>query len=213
MKKLVLLTVLILALSASMAMAAPAFQNGSFELGKYVAGPGGQYETFTTSVTDITGWTTGGTIDWINTYWVADDLDFSLDLNGLNGAGSISQTFATVSGTKYNVVFAMSGNPDGGPAMKAMIQAGAGIDTYNFSIAGVTHGNMLWTDKSFSFIASGDEATLTFASLNDPFGSYGPALDNVRVTAVPEASTFIGFGSALLMAGPGMIGWLRRRRS
>jgi hypothetical protein len=30
---------------------------------------------------------------------------------------------------------------------------------------------------------------------------------------VPEASTLIGFGSALVMAGPGMIGWLKRRRS
>jgi fibro-slime domain-containing protein len=31
--------------------------------------------------------------------------------------------------------------------------------------------------------------------------------------AVPEASTLVGFGSALVMAGPGMIGWLRRRRA
>jgi len=30
---------------------------------------------------------------------------------------------------------------------------------------------------------------------------------------VPEASTLIGFGSALVMAGPGMIGWIRRRRA
>jgi hypothetical protein len=30
---------------------------------------------------------------------------------------------------------------------------------------------------------------------------------------VPEASTLVGFGSALVMAGPGMIGWLRKRRS
>lgn len=30
---------------------------------------------------------------------------------------------------------------------------------------------------------------------------------------VPEASTLVGFSSALLMAGPGMIGWLRRRRA
>lgn len=29
---------------------------------------------------------------------------------------------------------------------------------------------------------------------------------------VPEASTLVGFGSALLMAGPGMVGWLRRRK-
>jgi len=32
------------------------------------------------------------------------------------------------------------------------------------------------------------------------------------VPSVPEASTLVGFGSALLMAGPGMIGWLRRRK-
>jgi len=31
--------------------------------------------------------------------------------------------------------------------------------------------------------------------------------------AVPEASTLVGFGSALAMAGPGLVGWLRRRRS
>ncbi len=30
---------------------------------------------------------------------------------------------------------------------------------------------------------------------------------------VPEASTLVGFGSALVMTGPGLIGWLRRRRS
>ena len=29
---------------------------------------------------------------------------------------------------------------------------------------------------------------------------------------VPEASTLVGFGSALAMTGPGLIGWLRRRR-
>ena len=34
-----------------------------------------------------------------------------------------------------------------------------------------------------------------------------------RVQAVPEASTLVGFGSALAMAGPGLVGWLRRRRS
>jgi hypothetical protein len=31
--------------------------------------------------------------------------------------------------------------------------------------------------------------------------------------AVPEASTLVGFGSALAMAGPGLVGWLRRRRA
>jgi hypothetical protein len=44
------------------------------------------------------------------------------------------------------------------------------------------------------------------------------AFDNTSLkiasaSAVPEASTLVGFGSALAMAGPGMIGWLRRRRA
>ena len=43
-------------------------------------------------------------------------------------------------------------------------------------------------------------------------------IDNISLTgkspaAVPEASTLIGFGSALAMAGPGLIGWLRRRKA
>jgi|GEM_PF-946806 len=33
------------------------------------------------------------------------------------------------------------------------------------------------------------------------------------VRAVPEASTLAGFGSSLMIAAPGLIGWLRRRRS
>lgn len=45
---------------------------------------------------------------------------------------------------------------------------------------------------------------------NDPLNKVS---QNVGVTPVPEASTMVGFGSALLMAGPGMIGWIRRRRS
>lgn len=36
---------------------------------------------------------------------------------------------------------------------------------------------------------------------------------SMTAKAVPEASTLVGFGSALAMAGPGLVGWLRRRRS
>jgi hypothetical protein len=49
-------------------------------------------------------------------------------------------------------------------------------------------------------------ATITFNDFQSGNGHTNPA-------AVPEASTLVGFGSALAMAGPGMIGWLKRRRS
>ncbi len=45
---------------------------------------------------------------------------------------------------------------------------------------------------------------------NDPINKVS---QNVGTGVVPEASTLVGFGSALAMAGPGMIGWLRRRRA
>lgn len=45
---------------------------------------------------------------------------------------------------------------------------------------------------------------------NDPVNKVS---QNVGTGVVPEASTLVGFGSALAMAGPGMIGWLRRRRA
>jgi len=52
--------------------------------------------------------------------------------------------------------------------------------------------------------------------LNLTFSEAGASLSaggTMSLKAVPEASTLVGFGSALAMAGPGLIGWLRRRRS
>ena len=78
-------------------------------------------------------------------------------------------------------------------------------------------------------IAHWDTETVDFSELAGKTGvqiglmgisEYGKNIfiDNISLTgtspaAVPEASTLIGFGSALAMAGPGMIGWLRRRRA
>jgi len=44
-------------------------------------------------------------------------------------------------------------------------------------------------------------------------GSYQISKDKQIGPAVPEASTLVGFGSALVMAGPGMLGWIRRRKA
>jgi hypothetical protein len=52
--------------------------------------------------------------------------------------------------------------------------------------------------------------------------NYAVTMDTVNIdaspcrtppAAVPEASTLIGFGSALALTGPGLLGWLRRRRA
>ncbi len=59
--------------------------------------------------------------------------------------------------------------------------------------------------------------TMNNGELNITFSEAGSSLSAggtmAFAKAVPEASTLVGFGSALAMAGPGLVGWLRRRRS
>jgi choice-of-anchor C domain-containing protein len=174
--------VLAAAAMALPALAASAFQNGSFENGT----DPGSFTTLTApDAATITGWTvSSGTIDYIGTYWTASDGVRSLDLSGTS-PGAISQTFNTVTGHNYTVTFDMAGNPDGTPIVKTMtVDAGGTPQTYSFDTSTVSgtasHTNMGWTPKTFNFTATGPTTTLTFTSTTAT--SYGPALDNVRLT-------------------------------
>ena len=185
---------------ASLALAGSAlaagFTNGSFEnTGSSYIGSGGGFMPAVTGTT-IPGWTvTSGNVDWINTYWSAEDGSFSLDLDGTE-PGAISQTFDTAPNATYHVQFYLSGNPDpnsycGGaancvsPSNKTLtVTANGGQSgTYSFdtSTFGNTHGSMDWQLESYAFVATGSSTTLTFASTTP--GAFGPALDNVTMTA------------------------------
>jgi hypothetical protein len=74
------------------------------------------------------------------------------------------------------------------------------LSGYDFSKGFKLSADMTLTNGTFGSNENG-KINITFG--NDPTA---PA-------AVPEASTLVGFGSALAMTGPGMIGWLRRRRA
>jgi choice-of-anchor C domain-containing protein len=185
------------------------FQNGSFELGIVDVGP------FTTlnagDNASITGWTVGtGSIDYIGTYWTSANGDRSLDLNG-TVPGSIFQTFDVTPGQAYQVTFDLAGNPAGGPTAKTLTtSANATIVLSSFDTTGKDLSNMGWTPVSFNFTATGSTETLTFLSTTAGYSgnstyptAFGPALDNVSVTAVPEPSTwammilgFLGVGLA-----------------
>ena len=184
---------------------ASAFTNGSFESSSFRGG----FTTLGTGSSGLTGWTIDdGSVDLINTYWQAAAGNYSLDLSG-SGPAKISQTFDTVSGQSYVVSFSLAGNPDDSDKIKILtagIVSPVASTTYNFNAAGKSATNMGWASQSFSFVASGTSSTLFFSSGNN--SAWGPALDNVTVTAVPEPETF-----AMLLAGLGLIGFVKRRKS
>ena len=155
--------------------------NGSFEDGTH----GGVInELVGAGDTDITPWTiVSGNIDWILPLWDASDGVLSIDLNG-NAPGEISQSFDTVAGRQYEVLFDMAGNPayTGVDDIVTMEVSAAGQTTeYNFDISDSSLIAMGWQEKSFVFTATDTTTTLVFESTTIDDQTSGPTLDNVRV--------------------------------
>jgi choice-of-anchor C domain-containing protein len=196
-------------------MAAP-FQNGSFENAS--ADPDGSFVTLVAGSAQITGWTVvSGNIDYIGAYWMASNGARSLDLVGNQNVGGIEQTFDTVPGVTYLVLFDLAGNPEGPPTIKPLtVSAGTVIRSYTFDITGKSRSNMGWTTKQLTFTASGLATTLSFVSDTTGLGCcWGATLDNVRLqplllpAAVPLGWTLPLSG--LLIIGVALLIFRRRQ--
>jgi choice-of-anchor C domain-containing protein len=188
--------------------------NGSFEDGSYDQTQP-SFNTLDTGSTAITGWTvTGGSIDWIGSYWqpANDGGSKSLDMNGLV-PGTIEQIFSTVSGQSYHVSFDISGNPAGGPDVKTLVSIaspGGSSNTFSFDITAQgknSLGDMKWQTKTFDFQATSASTTISFQSTtsglsgNDTYPqAFGPALDNVVVSVPLPAAVWTGLPVMGLMA-------------
>ncbi len=171
---------------ATLAFSGPT--NGSFETGTYVDNGSG-FEQLNAGDTSITGWTVGaGSVDWIGTYWPAQDGSMSIDMSGVE-AGTISQALATTIGNTYTVSFFLSGNPTGPPTVKTLdvSATGAAQASYTYDVSGNDLTNMNWTPKTYTFLATSASTTLSFVSTTA--GAFGPAIDNVVITeTVPTKS-------------------------
>jgi choice-of-anchor C domain-containing protein len=179
------------------------FTNGSFETG---TDPGSFLTLNSGNSSDIPGWTvSSGSIDYIGSYWTSADGKRSLDLNGLV-PGGVSQTISGLTPNAfYKVSFDLAGNPAGGPALKTLgVVVGIGSAVpFAFNAASTNLTNMGWTLESFTFQALSTSELLTFTSTttansgNGTFPTaFGPALDNVSVSATPLPSTW-----SMLIAG------------
>jgi len=214
-----LFAVMILCCVVGAANAASIIQNGSFENGLYVDGGSG-FMTLDEDNAAITGWTTlSGGVDWVDSYWTAADGVRSLDMNGLF-PGGIEQQFTVQANTTYVVSFDVAGNPEGGPQPKWLLAktiSGTGNTVFNvsFDSSGTTKSNMGWVKESFLFQSGNQtQATLRFLSKTNAYSgnpsypfAFGPALDNVGVSAVPEPGSIL---AALTILGP--VGLVFRRR-
>ncbi len=177
------------------------FSNGNFAIGSYVPNyQNAGYDTLFTGSTAISGWTVGGTgtgagVDWIGSYWSGPTSSdpWSIDLNG-NAPGSISQTFATVSGATYDVSFSYAGNFDNygnastgfasNTIKKGTVQATGILNVPNYFYAnwfsGWSHSNMGWASITYQFTATSDATTLTFTGDSNT-GGWGPVIADVSV--------------------------------
>lgn len=150
------------------------------------------------------GWSisNGGTVDIIpeggQFNFLPGNGEF-IDLDGSTGkAGDLSQTIAGPSAGWYNLTFQLAGNMRGG-----------GTETVDVTFGGVTH-TYFPTDTSNTWITvSGYTAdgNLTMTFYDHSADNVGALLDNVTVTAVPEAGN-----AAMLLAGLAALGIAARRR-
>lgn len=177
-----------LALASWAAQAAPVnlILNGGFELDDPDVTSGG-FTRVGAGQTTINHWTVGGTsVDLIQNAFGSID-NVSVDLAGTPGPGSISQSFAVVAGTTYELQFDYFRNPPG----TALTVSFGGLSPIVLGVASsiVRDYTVRWTATSTG------TSSVSFTSGG---GNSGPTIDNVSVTAVPVPHSLSLAGLALV---------------
>ena len=205
------------AMSLSLTASAASFTNGSFENPGIVNN--GSFLAVTTPGQAPTGWV-GGALNGVALFYektgafgdvVAKDGFYLVGFGGSGASGAtLSQTFDTVAGDTYTVDFFITAQQVGSGPQSFRLDALNGNSVTN-SVSGDIPAKAEWKPHSLSFIAGAASSTIRFTDTSNGGAAVGInwALDNVSVTSVssvPEPESW-----ALLLAGMGLIGALRRR--
>ena len=187
-------------LSGSFALADSIVINGNFE----TPFAGKDFVMFQPGET-FGGWTVAITwVDLLGTSVQAASGVQSVDLSG-GSAGQIYQDLTTVPGQTYRLRFAMAGSgvvEQQAPTIKLMEVGWSAslVDTPSFDITGHTVADMGWTYHTYDLAAVSSVTRLQFTSLINT--QWGPMIDDVSVTAVPEPALVallgLGIGGLLL---------------
>ena len=147
--------------------------------------------------TALTGWTvTGGAINIVtDNYWVPFSGHRSVALSS-TGPGGIQQDIPTSPGAIYRLTFSISGEPLSSPTLKHLrVTAGGTVQDETFDITPAWQWDMMWSQRTLDFTATGSTTTLTLASQDAT--QWGPAIDAASVvlvsTGVPAAPATLAF--------------------
>lgn len=154
--------------------------NGGFEVPVIAA----TYQTMP-ALSIFGGWTVeSGNADLVYTYYQPAAGKQSCDLSG-TVAGTIYRDVPTTPGQQYYLHYALAGNAAGAPVIKTneVWWNGAPLDTNTFVTTGHTVADMGWTNREYLVTATSNTTRVRFVSL--AAGAFGPALDEVSLTAVP----------------------------
>lgn len=207
------LLVLVALCAATTPVSANLIVNPSFEEGDF--GGFTSFHRLMPGDTALTGWTIGGVgVDWHNTVEMkfphSGDKVIDLHLDGsLGDQGTISQSFDTKPAQIFELSFFLAGPGVnfGFPDPRSVVVDIAGVQQ-TFSAPASLNTDIQWGRHHLSFIALDTMTTLTFSSPHNGAGFWGPVLDDVRVSAVPEPTSAL-----LFLAGATALALVRRRRS
>lgn len=169
--------------SAAWAQGGNLVRNGDFEASGAVTA----WLSLHAGSSAIPGWRiSSGYVDVVGRWWQAAGGTDSLEV-GTPGPGAIEQGVATVPGRRYRLSFALAGNPQGPPRVKTLfVSAGPVRRAFTFDTAGRTFRSMGWRTETLDFTATASTTTIAFARTDGSprSGWYGPAIDDVSVTAL-----------------------------
>ncbi len=136
---------------------------------------------------------TGGSVDVVSDgYWASEDGSNSIDLAGSTGVpGGIYQDVATTPYEEYSLSFysAVNGDDpsDNSHTMGVSVN---GMPVYSTAPAYSTHTrSLVWVLNTVSFFASSAQSQIEFDDTTPGDTDWGPVLDNVSLTAVPDVIT------------------------
>jgi choice-of-anchor C domain-containing protein len=163
--------------------------NGSFEEGPDVNG----ITALDAGSTAIKGWKVTHNLFVIGSGFAAADGKRSVFFPGAPVNGGIAQTFKTTKGQRYRVTFALGANPNGGRWAKEFfttrlaVSAADRTQDFTFDSTDKTGCDVGWVTKTWDFDAVADQTTLEFRMVETtPNFWNGPAIDSVRVWAIPR---------------------------